>query len=91
MPAMTDAQRQKKYRDKQRPPDLLTADEVSDKVHRFLCRYPAQVKAVDDFMIVLASKIRAPKAKPKDVVKVDEWPEGRRASMDYNEDADPNS
>lgn len=56
------------------------------RIRRFLSLHPEQVKAVDAFMLGLALTV-----KKRQIAKADEWPDGRKVSMDYNEDRDPNS
>lgn len=63
---MTSAERQRRHRDKMTGPTALSARTISEKVYRFLVKYPAQVQAVDSYMVGLA-------ATTKRAAKVDQW------------------
>lgn len=53
--AMTVAERQQKHRAKSEGSTLVTARTASEKVKRFLLKYPEEVRAVDQFMMSRAA------------------------------------
>lgn len=78
------AEKQRAYRERQAA-KVSPAKTASKRLTRLLLDHPKKLAKFDAFMWSMNREI-ADEAR-----KVKEWQEGRKVSMDYNEDSDPNS